>query len=423
MLKFRKVSALFLEAELLYDCIVKGGRFFDTCSESAGRKEINMRQEATFMALGGAQRVGGSCYFLRFGKANILLDAGGSIHRGMASGPRFSELLGSPYLESMKQITHIFISHAHNDHVAALIPILEEAPHAQIYMTDMTWKLTGLQLNKQLRPSKPDGDFGDLLRQKQMDRITRVSFMQTIDCGGFQATFLPAGHIPGAMMVLLDDGHREILYTGDYSVEDTALTGACYLPEEIRVDTMILCALHAKHPYYSWRANELVQAIQRVFQTVREKKRNVLCKIGQLSKGVELLVAMNALNTEHVPIRIAPSVMDMVELLESSGCRVLTADNYDGRAASPREPYIYLTSEDELPMGIRCVEQGIDFSLHDDFEGMKQLLKRVNPRQAIMVHCAPARSSYEHTIEQEILKDPECQTQFIFPEEGIAYLI
>ena len=80
-----------------------------------------MRKEATFMALGGAQRVGGSCYFLRFGKANILLDAGGSIHRGMASGLRFNELLGSPYLESMKQITHIFISHAHNDHVAALI--------------------------------------------------------------------------------------------------------------------------------------------------------------------------------------------------------------------------------------------------------------------------------------------------------------
>ena len=128
MLKFRKVSALFLEAEWLYDCIVKEGRLFDNCSETAGRKEISMRQEATFMALGGAQQVGGSCYFLRFGKANILLDAGGSIHRGMASGPRFSELLGSPYLESMKQITHIFNSHAHNDHAAALIPILQKAP-------------------------------------------------------------------------------------------------------------------------------------------------------------------------------------------------------------------------------------------------------------------------------------------------------
>ena len=423
MLKFRKVAALFLEGEWMYDDIVKEGIALMTVKNAQIERRIQMRYEAPWMALGGAQRVGTSCYFLRFGDANILLDAGGSVHHGLMEGPRFSELLGSPYLESMKQITHIFISHAHNDHVSALISILEEAPHAQVYMTDMTWKLASMQLGKRRRAKDSAGDASDLLRQKQLDRVTRVSFMQTMNCGGFRATFLPAGHIPGAMMVLMDDGHRKILYTGDYSVEDTSLTGACYVPEDIRIDTMILCALHAKHPFYTRNANDLARAIQRTFQTVREKNLNVLCKMGQLSKGVELLVAMNAINKARVPIRIGPSVMDMVELLEGSGCQILTADNYDGRAPSPREPYIYITSEDEMPLGIRHIEQRIDFSLHDDFEGMKQLLKKVNPRQAILVHCAPPQSPLDGTIEQVILQDPDCQTQFVFPEEGMAYLI
>ena len=43
-----------------------------------------------FMALGGAQEVGASCYFLKLGENNLLLDCGcGSTH-GIRFAPQFN---------------------------------------------------------------------------------------------------------------------------------------------------------------------------------------------------------------------------------------------------------------------------------------------------------------------------------------------
>ena len=52
-------------------------------------KEGRMRPEIIFMPLGGGQRVGASCYYLKIGDSNILLDAGIGVDQGMEFEPNF----------------------------------------------------------------------------------------------------------------------------------------------------------------------------------------------------------------------------------------------------------------------------------------------------------------------------------------------
>ena len=63
----------------------------------------------------------------------------------------------------------------------------------------------------------------------------------------------------------------------------------------------------------------------------------------------------------------------------------------------------------------------MDFSLHEDFLEMKEFIKKINPRQAVVVHCGREKSVLDNTIEQEMMLDSECRTQFIFAEEKEIY--
>lgn len=63
----------------------------------------------------------------------------------------------------------------------------------------------------------------------------------------------------------------------------------------------------------------------------------------------------------------------------------------------------------------------VDFSLHEDFAEMKSFIRKINPRQAVIVHCEKEYSRFDRTIEQEMMLDGENRTQFIFAEENEIY--
>lgn len=152
----------------------------------------------------------------------------------------------------MSQINQIFISHAHMDHIGSLLNLMCEADHASVYMTEITKAFAGYQLyDHAFIGGKTGREESRLAAQSLLGKVAPVSFMQTMDFGQYKVTFYPAGHIPGAMMMLFETGRRKILYTGDYSLSSTMLTQGCTLPEGLNIDTVIMCGLHAKHPEYS----------------------------------------------------------------------------------------------------------------------------------------------------------------------------
>lgn len=382
-----------------------------------------MSREIIFIPLGGGQSVGRSCYYLRLGNANVILDAGVGIRCGVEQEPDFRFLVTSPLMESMKQIDQIFISHAHIDHVGYLLKLMQQASYAGVYMTEATKILAWYQLCDR-------GFIGNSEVQEDMrlaagnlfGEVASVSYLQTIDFGGYKATFYPAGHIPGAMMVLFEFGRRKLLYTGDYSLHDTALTQGCMIPDDLDIDTVILCGLHAKRSDHVKQCDDLYQRVRSIFRFVAERGQSVMCYIPQLSKGVEFLKQMNEWNTAGIPIYLDDSVMRMVVKMEQLSIPILNRYNRGMGAGMPFEPHIYMTSDRSSSMcGFYNQTVTIDFSLHEDFAEMKMFLKRINPRQAIIVHCDKSRSPFEHTIEQELMADGECRTQVIFAEDGEIY--
>ena len=379
-----------------------------------------MNRDIFLMPLGGGQRVGASCYYLRLGDNNILLDAGIGFEEGVVFEPDLYSLLTSPFIQSMNQINQIFISHAHGDHVGYLFRLMKSAERPSVYMSEVSYLLTEYQLydkNFMLGGGRTEEE--RLGAKFILDKIVKVSYMRTMNFGGYKVTFLPAGHIPGAVMLLFEFGRRRILYTGDFSLEKTALTDGCLLPGE-QVDTVILCGLHAKHPGYRKRSDSLYGVINNIFSMV-DRGRSVMCQVAQLSKGIEFIKTLNQRNQGKVPVFIDDSILPLIEKMEQLSIPVLDENDHVSPGSWINSPHVYVTARNRC-RGFGVYEEiKIDFSLHEDFSGMKSFIKKVNPKQAFLVHCSREYWEGDSTIEQAMMMDGECRTQFTFAEEKEIY--
>ena len=351
-----------------------------------------------FMALGGAQEVGASCYFLKLGDFNCLLDCGCGRRGKFYFAPDFSALLQTPFIKNFRQISHVFISHAHLDHVAALPEFFALNDRATVYMTDLTWRITQIQL-------------GARLSVREQEKISRVSFMQKIPLKNLAVSFHQAGHIPGAMMTLFNFGGRNILYTGDYSTFPTQLVSAAILPN-VKIDTLILCGTHARHAGY--QSNDAAFArILRQIKFALNRKIPAYCRINQISKGVELLSALNKF-LPSVEVFIDDQLMDVVRSFESARISIMTACDHPLSNFSYSPAVIISTKLPSFYENFQLVN--CNFSLHDDFDAVVNFVRRVNPKTCVVVHSPPSRNSSDETIAQILMRDPHSQTNFIFPE-------
>lgn len=383
-----------------------------------------MNHDIVFIPLGGGQRVGASSYYLRLGELNIILDAGTGVEEGVEFEPDFHCLLTSPFIQSMNQIGQIYVSHAHMDHIGCLIKLMSQAKHSSVYMTEITKVLSQYQLyDRGIVASKNCDEDTRLAAQSLLENIASVGFMKTLDFGKYKVTFYPAGHIPGASMMLFEYGKRKILYTGDYSLNSTLLTPGCMLPEHLSIDTVIMCGLHAKHPDYTKNAGSLYKQVNYILRNVEMDGRSVRCRVNQLSKGIEFLKALNTWNTSSIPVYLDSSVMSMIENMEKLSVPVIVPTNRAMGADIPEEPHIYLTANGQIYGMGNYQDIKVDFSLHEDFSDMKEFIRQINPRQAVLVHCGKEQSVFDKTIEQEMMKDVDCRTQFIFAEEKEIYML
>lgn len=357
-----------------------------------------------FMALGGAQSVGASCYLLKLGENNILLDCGCGSTRGIRFAPKFSAMLATPYLQDYHQISHVVISHAHLDHAAALPDFLELNERAAVYMTDLTREILSAQLEERFTRFEQN--------------ISSVTFLQTIPLPGrLKMSFHQAGHIPGAMMTLINFRGKNILYTGDYSTFSTQLVGSALLPN-VKVDILILCGLHARHPNYRRYGDTdatLRKIINKISYAIHHGK-SVYCQVTQISKGVELLTLIN----EFLPqaeVFIGEKVMNIVRRFENLHIPIMCEHNHPLNVL-PRAPCVILsTLPPPVHSGLEIVNG--DFSLHDDFATTVEFVRRVNPKTCVVVHSPPDKFFYTGiTLEQVLINDPDSRTNFVFPNVG-----
>lgn len=139
---------------------------------------------------------------------DVLLDAGTGV--------------GELSLSELIEIDHVFITHAHIDHIASL-PLLLDA-----VMTSRSRPVTVYATDENLRSLQTHifnwsiwPDFTQLLSVENPSmRYSRVELGQTVDLGNCRITPVPANHTIPTVGFHLENGNASMVYCGDTTTCD-----------------------------------------------------------------------------------------------------------------------------------------------------------------------------------------------------------
>jgi Cft2 family RNA processing exonuclease len=180
----------------------------------------------------------------------------------------------------------VLISHAHPDHARGLLALHQAFPLLPIYASEVTSKL--LPLNW---PEQAPQDISPLCQALPLR--SPVEFQD-----GLVAELFPAGHLPGAVAILLTYTTPErvykLLYTGDFFLSNSRLVEGLRL-EELRgleLDVLIIEGSYgtSRHPHRRNQENQLAERINRAIAD----RCSVLLPTPALGLGQELLMLLRS---------------------------------------------------------------------------------------------------------------------------------
>lgn len=199
------------------------------------------------LPLGGGDEIGASSYYLATRGCKLLIDTGIRL-RARPLYPRF-DALWEFGIDGLWELDAVFVTHAHLDHVGSLPRVYQEAPSVPIYATAETIELASILLMDTIAIGVKEGrynrDSGLFLYQKELvlsavGSIRPINPAQSIEFDNFRVTCWPAGHILGAVSVLIETGDVAILFSGDISDFDQLTVRRSALPADLRVDILVL---------------------------------------------------------------------------------------------------------------------------------------------------------------------------------------
>ncbi|NMF63407.1 MBL fold metallo-hydrolase [Brasilonema octagenarum] len=224
----------------------------------------------------------GVCLLIRMGPHRILLDCGLAdistlVNRFQKSAPRGSSPLPADF---------VLVSHAHPDHARGLLALHKAFPLLPIYASEVTSKLLSLNWQEQAPQEVPSFCQALPLRSP-------VEFKD-----GLVAEIIPAGHLPGAVAILLTYTTKErsyrLLYTGDFFLSNSRLVEGLRLEElrGIELDVLIIEGSYgtSRHPHRRTQENQLAERINRAIA----ERCSVLLPTPTLGLGQELLMLLRS---------------------------------------------------------------------------------------------------------------------------------
>jgi putative mRNA 3-end processing factor len=111
----------------------------------------------------------------------------------------------------------VFVSHAHSDHTGS---------HREVILTEATARLMGARLG----------------RRRSVEHVVPFHERRRFDGPGtpFEITLLPAGHILGSAMALVEWSAGSVLYTGDFKLRPSLAAERCEAAAARGVDVLIM---------------------------------------------------------------------------------------------------------------------------------------------------------------------------------------
>ncbi len=288
-----------------------------------------------FISLGRANDIGASCHYLEVSGSGVILDAGADPNEeGPASLPDFSPI-------EHRNVEHVFITHAHHDHIGGIPALNAKWPRARLHLTPATRTLTTLMLyaSARLQRRKYDEgssafralfDEGDL--EDVFDVLHAREYDEWIDLRGghLRAKFYYSGHLLGSAGVLLTTAdQRRICYTSDTRTEaQTIIPGAKY--PSAPIDVLIMESTLGADPIAETitRAEEEVRFSQRL-AAVLDRGGTVLLPVFMLGRAQEILALLGRFKMQNL---IDPDT----PIYTAGGLREVSRIYDDYRFSSPR---------------------------------------------------------------------------------------
>ena len=222
----------------------------------------------------GTSQIGGTITEIYTENSHIFIDFGSelTLNSDDSTDGKMIDMINNTACDA------VLFSHYHGDHVG----LLEHIPSKDIQgkeiilgmgkvarqvlvniqkslANDMSSPSEERQAHKELLNLLKDNsrwiDFSDILTVEKEQSTT-------FTIGDFHITTIRVDHSAyDSYMFLIENNSKKILYTGDYSLEETVLTSSCVIPENLKVDILIMCGLHAKHSDYVKKTGDTAKTV------------------------------------------------------------------------------------------------------------------------------------------------------------------
>ncbi len=291
---------------------------------------------------------------------------------------------------------HIFVSHAHADH-------LPRDRYMHVYATPPTARLMQLR-----------GFRGD---------VTELEFGKPVEFDYCRVTLWPAGHILGSAMIEVETEAGRILYTGDYKTPPSPVTEGFTCPD---ATDFFITESTFPLPIYKWKPHDELFAEMRAFATEALDEGYTPVFLGyNLGKAQEI---MHGLAPLGLPVQIHGAGYELCKVYEEFGFPLGNWDKYDRATAQDGRILITPSSALESPMlrNIRrkrvayvsgwathesrrvqlTVDKLFPLSDHIDFFELLELCKKLNPRKVYITHTPNPRVVQHYLSEAGIASQP-----------------
>jgi putative mRNA 3-end processing factor len=274
---------------------------------------------------------------------------------------------GDFYLDPTQPVTTAVISHAHADHAIS--------GNKEVYCTQATKAFMQLRYSRYAAQVFNIAEYGSPFTIKQV-----------------KLTFIPAGHMLGSAMVLMEYEGVKYLYTGDYKLQEDA---TCEPIEWVNADVLITESTFANpniiHP-------DPVEEIKKL----NAIKINILLGAYGLGKSQRLIRMIN----DHAPqkkILAHHRIMPINVIYEQAGFALGKHQLYGRKLMKEQSEFIYIVPPFTFNSYIKATgvkrlfasgwenlqvnrEDTLFISDHADWNDILEAIKQVNPKQVWTLH-------------------------------------
>lgn len=272
--------------------------------------------------IGGGAEIGGSAILVEAAGRRILVDAG--MHPSGRGPLRIQELIdGGP-------VDALVITHAHNDHAGYVPALVSKFPRMKVICSDATqhllptmWADSAKVMNRNFDEAEDGASvtaplYGLAEAEAAEGQIEVHGCHRPFSIGDLHLTLFPAGHILGAVGVVIEGGHRRIVITGDISgLDDHYLSvESASIPEGLvsGADLLVIETTYCNSEHEARKSEE--RGLVEVVRSVIERRGRVLIPAFGLGRSQEVVMILEKMLPD-VDILVDGLAKDITRIYET----------------------------------------------------------------------------------------------------------